>query len=130
MRALSRVKRAFFSTMDRIHLRHLRRLDDPHGPRMASVVSALGVRDLAVEDERVARIEEQRREWLASEEDLVSGALGVGREWDEGVTLGSACAASKDPVPASLLFLLVEEFRPRLVLELSSPSERRHRPAS
>jgi predicted O-methyltransferase YrrM len=87
---------------------------------MASVVSALGVRDLAVEDERVARIEEQRRVWLASEEDLVSVSLGVGREWDDGVTLGAACAASKDPLPVSLLFLLVEEFRPRQVLELGT----------
>lgn len=120
VRAVSRAKRGFFSTMDRVHLRRLRRLEDPRGPRMASVVSALGVRDLAVEDERVARIEEQRREWLASEEDLVSGALGAGREWDDGVTLSGACAASKDLLPASLLFLLVEEFRPRLVLELGT----------
>ena len=118
--AVSRAKRGFFSTMDRVHLRRLRRLEDPRGPRMASVVSTLGVRDLAVEDERVARIEEQRRGWLASEEMLVSGALGAGREWDDGVTLRGACSASKDPVPASLLFLLVEEFRPRLVLELGT----------
>ena len=80
---------------------------------MASVVSALGVRDLAVEDERVARIEEQRRVWLASAEALVSGSLGAGREWDDGVTLGGACAASKDPLPVSLLFLLVEELDAR-----------------
>jgi predicted O-methyltransferase YrrM len=87
---------------------------------MASVVSALGVRDLALEDERVAGIEEQRRAWLASERVLVTGALGAGREWDDGVTLRGACAASKDPVPASLLFLLVEEFQPRRVLELGT----------
>ena len=79
MRAVSRAKRAFFSTMDKVHLRRLRRIEDPYGQRMASVVSTLGVRDLALENERIARIEEQRRAWLASEHDLVSGELGAGR---------------------------------------------------
>jgi predicted O-methyltransferase YrrM len=106
--------------MDRIHLRRLGRLDDPRGRRIASVVSALGVRDLALEDDRLDRIERQRQVWLRSEQALVSGELGVGREWDVGVTVASACAASKDPTPASLLFLLVEQFRPRRVLELGT----------
>jgi predicted O-methyltransferase YrrM len=114
------MKRAFFAVMDRFHLHRLEHLDDPCGRRMAAVVSTLGVRDLVAEDQLVAAIEQQRRAWLESDDALVSGSLGGGREWDAGVTLRRACAASKDPVPASLLFLLVEEFRPRRVLELGT----------
>lgn len=120
MRLVSRAKRAFFATMDGVHLRRLRRSDDPIGRRIASVVSALAARDLAREDERVARIEEQRVTWLASNEPLVTGQFGAGREWDTGVSLAGACAASKDAVPSSLLYLLVEEFRPRRILELGT----------
>lgn len=119
-RFVSRAKRAFFVTMDRIHLRRLRRLDDPYGGRLASAVSVLGVRDPVAEDRRLARIEEQRRIWLGSDLALVDGTLGAGRAWDDGVTLAGACVASKDPVPASLLYLLVEEFRPGRVLELGT----------
>lgn len=120
MRAVSHAKRAFFTAMDRGHIRRLERLDDPYGRRIARVVAGLGARDLVAEDQSVAAIEQQRRAWLESDQELVSGSVGPGREWDAGITLRRACEASKDPVPASLLFLLVEEFRPRRVLELGT----------
>lgn len=120
MSLISRLKRRFFSAMDRAHLRRLARLDSPRAGKLARVVSQLSDRDPSSEFDLVARIEDQRRQWLGSEAPLVDGSLGDGREWDREVSVHEACKASKDSVPASLLFLLVEEFRPRRVLELGT----------
>ncbi len=120
MNLVSWLKRRFFSAMDEVHLRRLARLDDPRAGALARVIAGLSDEDPISEFDLLARIEDQRQLWLESEAPLVDGSLGEGRQWDRDVSVRRACEASKDVAPASLLFLLVEEFQPRRVLELGT----------
>jgi predicted O-methyltransferase YrrM len=68
----------------------------------------------------VARIEAQRLRLLAKHTPLVDGSEGPGGLHDGNRTISSACAASKGPQAALLLYLLVRKLRPRNVLELGT----------
>jgi predicted O-methyltransferase YrrM len=120
--------------LHRLELHRLRRRRDDAGPEVRRILSAVegALRGRLNLEERgwVRRIEELRRELLASREVIALPDYGPGHSSVSDTTgesgyvpsreVGRQCAASKSPVGALLLFELVRHFRPVRALELGT----------
>lgn len=103
--------------------RKLRALSMKEEPATLAIVRALrllGQDQVSSGEDLIAQIERERQRLLAHEEPLVDGSLGSGGLYDEGETVADACRASKPPLPARLLYLMLREFEPQHVLELGT----------
>lgn len=119
-RLLQIAKLFFFRAMDNINLRRLDGFHGVEGPWIAGVIRQLGSYKPAEERPTIDLVEAQRHRWLACDDALVDGVLGPGCEWDRGVTVTGACAASKGPRSAAFLHLLVRTLRPCSLLEVGT----------
>ncbi|MGX1098500.1 O-methyltransferase [Amorphus sp. MBR-141] len=122
MSILSAAKQAVrrgFAGRDRAVLGRLRASGDA---RVAAVVDAV----LAVYDVQrrppasVQAIEAARGVRAADTRPLVDGSLGAAGPFDDGETIASACAVSKPPAQAVLLYALASRLKPASVLELGT----------
>lgn len=122
MSILSAAKQAVrrgFAGRDRAVLGRIRASGDA---RVAAVVDAV----LAVYDVKrlppasVQAIEAARRQRSADTRPLVDGSLGPAGPFDDGETFASACAVSKPPSQAVLLYALASRLKPASVLELGT----------
>jgi predicted O-methyltransferase YrrM len=68
----------------------------------------------------IERIEVERKRLQNCREPLIDGSLGEGGLYDKGLTIQQACAASKSPKQALLLFLLARFMRPSNIIELGT----------
>jgi predicted O-methyltransferase YrrM len=115
-----RMRGAFRRLANGYALRRLALAHQPEGRMVADVVRQVNG-SLSGEDQAcLAEIEDQRQRLLRRVDPLVDGTLGPGGLYDEGVSIESACRASKRPQAARLLYLLIRTFKPSVVLELGT----------
>jgi predicted O-methyltransferase YrrM len=113
------VRRLADSASDFWIRRRLASLEPPFGARIARALARVASRR-AEPDPLPGRIEALRAELLARTQPLVDGSLGAGGLYDEGQSVRAACAVSKGPPAAFLLYALVRELGPAQVLELGT----------
>ena len=68
----------------------------------------------------IAQIERERSRLSQDNSPLDDGSLTVAGLYDAGQTVADACAVSKPPKPALLLYLLIRAFKPKSVIELGT----------
>jgi predicted O-methyltransferase YrrM len=108
------------ATSDWVTLRRLAQTPYHHGRELSRVLRQVRGSLPAPEQDRIARIEAERRRLLLRDEPLVNGTLGPGGLYDTGVSIRAACEISKPPRQAVLLYLLIRAVKPLSVLELGT----------
>lgn len=89
------------------------------GAQIAEALSQLGGGVSNTDKRWIGRIEAERSRLLAIDDPLCDDTLGE-VDYDKGRTVAEACEASKPPVPALFLYLLVRSLKPRNVLEMGT----------
>ncbi len=90
-------------------------------PRAARLVACFQRLDMqtSAEQARIHAIERERRRMLQDDGPLIDGSAEPGL-YDEGQTIAAATKVSKSPRGALLLYQLIQEFKPQLVVELGT----------
>jgi predicted O-methyltransferase YrrM len=101
-------------------VRALGRAPHPDAAGMAAALRAVRQPLAAPEQAAIDAIERERSQLLDRDDPLMVGSLGEPMPFDVTSTVGEACAVSKSPAAARLLYQLVRAFRPRSVLELGT----------
>ncbi|NOX57781.1 MAG: class I SAM-dependent methyltransferase [Planctomycetes bacterium] len=89
-------------------LSRLAACEDPMGARLASLIGRFRSDALSGGEDWIDQIEAKRKELLNCHDE------------SEGSTISTFCAASKKKRPATLLYHLIREFRPKTALELGT----------
>jgi predicted O-methyltransferase YrrM len=97
-------------------LDQIERFEHPLAAQIARTVARMRSADASSAPPLVARIEKQRAALLGERRSL-SEYTGVG---DEALVVGEACRASRRPRDALALYLLVDSFKPKRILELGT----------
>lgn len=105
---------------DRWAIHALARAPHPDAARLAAALRAVRQPLPGPGQAAVAAIERERERLLGRDDLLVDGTLGEGMPYDATATVAEACAISKAPAAARLLYHLVAAFRPRSVVELGT----------
>ena len=114
------VRRAIRGVVNGYALRRLALAHGPEGRIVADVVRQAN--DPLSDEDQASLVEiENHRQWLLRQADaLVDGTLGPAGLYDDGVSIQSACRASKQPAVARFLYHLIRAFKPSVVLELGT----------
>lgn len=88
--------------------------------RILRVLASLHDNLCASDAAHIARIERERLRLSQDNSPLDDGSLAVQGLYDAGKTVADACAVSKPPKPALLLYLLIRAFSPKSVIELGT----------
>jgi predicted O-methyltransferase YrrM len=100
-------------------LSELSRFEHPLAPRLSQALRRMRAREARAGSEWVSRIEAARAGLLTSEEPLGNGSDPEG-PYDRGMTVRTACLASRRPEDAEALFTLVRELAPSRIVELGT----------
>jgi len=117
--SVKRIVRRGFSARDRATLERLGSDGDPRTKALADAVLAV----YAIKTDppaAIGRLEAARAARAADTSPLDDGSLGPAGSFDEGVTVADACAVSKPPSQALLLYALTSRLKPSSVLELGT----------
>ncbi|NET38254.1 MAG: class I SAM-dependent methyltransferase [Cyanothece sp. SIO1E1] len=101
-------------------LDHLDTIDDGHIQRVARVLHRSRSNQLPDGNALIARIEAQRQLLLACKDPLIDGSFAAPGLHDQGQTIRAVCHISKPRRSGTLLYLLVREFQPTVVIELGT----------
>ena len=91
----------------------------PLGARLVACFDRLDTQTSA-EHARIHAVERERRQMLQDDGPLIDGPEAEPAPYDKGQTIGAATKVSKSPRGALLLFQLIREFKPQLVVELGT----------